>query len=750
MKHAILQSFFCLLLLIACKPTENAQNSQTAENAENNNASHICQPLPNDADSSALLENLVNPQAAWHFWRNAMIINLGSQEAVKYQQGLYNSTWQNGELISRELAQNDKVEWLAERWVAWNIGSTALLRFPLPARETKENERWLATIRLRPKINRQMDLRLNTHGTIASVPLNGSWETIKVIIDADKLKFGGENTINFMFTGSYFEGENRVAAKFDYFALTPYDENTRIRSNNDPALDPPVEELSLKTARILDQSKEAYSLVYGDEMHLYRILPANVELNLVLGPGAWLQREATFRVDILTDEGMLYPVYTHELKAGDCWQKLKLNLSQWANTAVRLRLSVGADEDSPIAWPSDRGVAYVADIKFKSLQNNDRLSQYCKKIRDKAKNIVIINIDGLRADRVHAPNQNRASAALQALASRGLRGTALGEGSGSLLSTVSLLYGVSARKHGVIDTKTHVRNSLHSLAELFQEAGWQTHFYSNNAFIDPKLGYAQGFRTVHDLLAEGLGSNTKAALELVLRAMQQTTMPSLYYVHLSQLRLPYSASDEQLKRFGVKNYQGPIDLQAMMNLAQLSNYQQNDALQLAAYYDSSLERLVNDVSEFIDKLEEDSLLLITGSHGVSLGEDSLLGYNNSLSPAELLIPYIFTMKSVNESYYIPEIVRIYDIYATLAQIMGFDCKDCDGVSVVETLSQDLKTLALSETHRASATGPYFYLLRDGDNDTLSQWSWENMKSIQDLRRTQPIAHRAMRDRMFSQ
>lgn len=747
MKYHLLQCFF-LALLCACTPQNTGPERTTSTENNNNKSPSICAPLPPQTPEPSLIESWQGKHSGWHFWRNGILIDLGSPEAVKYQQGLWNTTWQAGEFVSEEQAQKDKLAWLSQRWLAWNLGSSALLRFPLPPHDAKENEKWLLTLRLRPKVNTNVDVRLNSHGVVASLKFSGGWETLQTLIDADKLKFGGENTINFSFSGSYFEGEQRVAAKFDYFTLTPHDGVTPITANNDAALNPPVCDMQEAPARILDQSLSAYGLVYGDEMQLYRVLQPNTELRFFLGPGAWLQKPAKFLLELVTDEGMLYPVYEKELQPGGCWEAVSLDLSQWANVAVRLRLRVQSDIDSPLAWPCHRPIAYVAQLAVHTRQSNKTLQAYAEAVRQQAKNVVILNIDALRADRVLSPAQSRATAPLQALAAKGLRGVVLGEGSGSLLSTVSLLYGVSTNKHGVRDTKTHVRSSLQSLGELFEAGGWQTQFYTNNSFIAPKLGYAQGFRTVRDLQAEGLGTNTKSALDLVLRAMGEAKAPTLYYVHLAQMRLPYSASDEQLQRFGEKNYAGPINSQGMQNLAILNNYTTSDAKQLAAYYDASLERLVQAVMEFINNAAPNTLIVLTASHGISLGEDSLLGYNNSLSPAELLLPYIFTMKEVDGSYFIPELMRVYDIYATLAQIMGFSNTEQEGHSVIDASSLSGRGFAQSETHRATALGPYFYLLRDGDNDTLSRWSWEEMKSKNDLRDTHPIAHRAMRDRLF--
>ena len=714
-------------------------------------------------EDEILIYDLGISSERWHVWRHGFSIDTGRPMALKYMQGGWKSGWGKPDCFAADDTTAD--EWKRGRCQVWNEGTTAPLRFVLPAEASQPGKKWQLVVRLFPKINNRVDVRLNSLGLIQSVPLKGGWETIRVSIPNESFKWGGENTLNFAFLGSYFQDSVRVAAKFDYISLIPEETFAMLRNTV------PVPMARLDKARILRNERQAWGLVAGDEMSAYLFVPEKGHFRAELGPGEWLQTGLRFELKIITDDGSVTSLRDGYLKAGDCWRSLDLDLSAWAGKAVRVSFHVWQENAATQIANVSRETAYLANPRLVQLKSDRNLDEIKNIIRENTKSVVFIAVDGLRADRLLSPKMTRATSFLRSIAAEAMVGGTLATGAGAITNTVSLLYGLNADKHGIMATQTHVKQSFYGLGEFFSEIGYYTGYYSNNAFTSPKLGFAQGFSEQRFAADEELGAKTEKLLQLVTQKIKSHPEKGFYFVQLSELRMPWGGSEENRRAFSLAGYEGQITPESLQNPFILRNFTHADRQQLAAYYDAELFEVDAQLKDFVQNLEDGTLVVLTGTHGTALGDDSLIGYGNSLSPAELLVPTMFYLKGSNISHQIPNVTSSVDIYATLVDLFEKEPEAVEnaapegspkGQEAVETaaatpayakmsghslFAKTAATLpqAFSETHRAILNGNMFYLLRTGDNDTLNAWTWDSMTTQNDARATHAISHRAMRD-----
>jgi hypothetical protein len=129
-----------------------------------------------------------------------------------------------------------------------------------------------------------------------------------------------------------------------------------------------------------------------------------------------------------------------------------------------------------------------------------------------APNILLVSIDSLRADHVHAYGYGRETTPhIDALAAQGVRfETAVAPTSWTLPSHMTLFTALDPRDHGVINEDGRLGRDATLLPEVLRDAGYTTSAFVSGPFLDASYGYFQGFDHYDDYNA--LPSNWQLAL----------------------------------------------------------------------------------------------------------------------------------------------------------------------------------------------------------------------------------------------
>lgn len=696
------------------------------------------------------------------------VIDLGHASAAKHVQGRWRAPWLAAQWATEtEAAQ---VPALAGRQLVWNEGSGASVRFPLPD-DIDQVEDYVLLLRLRPKVNTRVEVRLNDEGTIGVVELKpNQWQTARLTIPAKKLRFGGENTVSLLFTNSYFEdglGQTRVAARFDWMRLVP---SSQVENYAERA---PRSDLAEPEARVLATKWRSLALAAPARLDAYQVIPEHARLRLFVAPASRTQTPTPVQISVKADGQEARVLWSQVLEPGAPWQPLEFDLSELGGMAARISFEAqsgpqGSTGDAAAVWLGEPALVIVrpaAELgRAPKLARTDGSDGEGPAVETPVpERVVVIAIDALRADRI-APQPGElhpATPNLSRLANEGVRLEAVAQGAGAIVPTVSLMTSSYAENHGVFDTVTHVRESFVTLGELFGNAGWETALLSTDPFVAGNRGYAQGFDRYRNLVEEQGPARTSRLIEEAVRLVKKESARSrMIYVQIGGLRLPHQPGSEALSRFFQGAYNGPVSVQTMMNPQTIPlPLSDSDRRYLNAVYDAELFEIDALISDLLTALTETgslerTLVVIVGVHGEPLGEDDALGYNNRPTHAELRVPLVFYWPAGLPAGRRPrQLAEQVDLVPTLAELSGLAVPEtAQGTSLRRVLYGERDNSASAafsvrqDTHRSATQGRYHYVLRTGDNDLFYDLTELAAGGVLADRTAElPIARRALRD-----
>jgi choline-sulfatase len=268
-------------------------------------------------------------------------------------------------------------------------------------------------------------------------------------------------------------------------------------------------------------------------------------------------------------------------------------------------------------------------------------------------NVLLITLDTFRADRISANTPN-----LQKLASESVRFTnADSPVPLTLPAHCSILSGVLPLHHGVRNNGANpFPADRDTLATVFAAAGYRTGAFVSSFVLDHRFGLQRGFDRYDDeiprdataeantLEAERRGDVT---VDRALAWLRETgARPYLAWVHLYDAHAPYAPPAPY-----PQTYDGEI-----------------------AFVDAQVGRLL----AVVDR--KNTVILVVGDHGESLGEHGELTHGLLVYEATLHVP-MFLAAPDAEGHEVKTPVSSIDIAPTLAQLAGLKLNRADGVAL---------------------------------------------------------------------
>ncbi len=287
------------------------------------------------------------------------------------------------------------------------------------------------------------------------------------------------------------------------------------------------------------------------------------------------------------------------------------------------------------------------------------------------KNLLLVSIDTLRADRAQPYGASVPTPHMQRLADEGVlfleaqSPVPLTQPAHSTLFT-----GNYPARHGVRDNSDFVlAERALTLAERFQQAGYQTHAVVAAAVLAKRTGLDQGFDGYDDeFSAQQMSGVTptveRVGAEVVERAnawiaRREARRPFFLFVHFYDPHLPYAAPGEWSARFAEDAYAGEV-----------------------AYADDCLGRLRAQLES--SGLLDSTAIVLVSDHGESLGEHGEATHGLFLYEAALRVPMILRLPSERfpKGLRIETPVCLVDITPTVSELFGLETGSCDGASLV--------------------------------------------------------------------
>ncbi len=311
------------------------------------------------------------------------------------------------------------------------------------------------------------------------------------------------------------------------------------------------------------------------------------------------------------------------------------------------------------------------------------------------RNVVVISIDTLRADRLGAFGYDLrdTSPRLDTLVGQGVRfDRAMAHRSLTWPSLASMLTGLYPSGHGVVQNGYELRDETPTLPKILQAAGYETGAFLSNMCRANHTGW-DAFKCT--------GSNDARLLPMSRRFLENRSpeKPFLLWVHYFGAHGPYSNGGDLAATQLDPGYEGPLGPkkwklnQAMISDAELT---EADVRHLDALYDGAIMGTDTHVGRLLDLLHEqglaeDTLFLFVADHGEELADHDKYFYHAcSVYQAGLNVPLAFTAPGVlPEGGAIPEAVEIADVLPTMLELLGLDVPSgLHGRSLVDYLDPE--------------------------------------------------------------
>jgi len=294
------------------------------------------------------------------------------------------------------------------------------------------------------------------------------------------------------------------------------------------------------------------------------------------------------------------------------------------------------------------------------------------------RNLVLVSIDTLRADRlgcygyskIRTPHMDR-FAAEGVLFENAVTVTPL-----TLPAHCSILTGRTPLRHRVFDNFGYrLEESENTLAELLGAKGFATGGFVGSFVLDSRWGMAQGFDTYYDRFdappekAATVEANQRPGDKVLAPALewirQQEKRPFFAFIHFFDPHAPYTPPEPYRGLYGSSGEQGLYDGEV-------------------AFVDSLMGELVSALKA--QGIYEETLLLVVGDHGESLGEHGEASHGYFIYDATVRVPLLIRGPQVPAGARVKAQVRTIDIVPTVLDLLGVrGPAQVEGMSVVSLI-----------------------------------------------------------------
>jgi len=343
-------------------------------------------------------------------------------------------------------------------------------------------------------------------------------------------------------------------------------------------------------------------------------------------------------------------------------------------------------------------------------------------------NVILISIDTLRPDRMgvygHRPMGLSTTPFLDTLAARSTVFTnATSTSSWTLPAHWALLTGVPDQVHGVVNDRIPLPEGLLTLAEILEGEGYITGGFFSGPYLDPAFGFARGFDVYESCIGadERRGTGRPPGAEDARRGAPRTRFrtnevvtsrrvsdrglefirksrgePFFLFLHYFDVHNDFLPPPPFDTRFGPP-YAGWVNGRGVTSDPRYrADMASEDLDRLLALYDGeigwvdrNLELLFDQIDRIDRAILENTVVIVTSDHGEEFFEKGRVGHRKHLYQCVVQIPLIVSCPGrVAAGRTVEDLVRIYDIVPTIADLAGIPCPGAvQGESLLDLLNR---------------------------------------------------------------
>ena len=304
-----------------------------------------------------------------------------------------------------------------------------------------------------------------------------------------------------------------------------------------------------------------------------------------------------------------------------------------------------------------------------------------------APNVLLVSIDSLRADHVHAYGYDRpTSPNIDRLATDGARfATTISPSSWTLPTHVTLLTSLPPEVHGVVNARTRLSDEAWTLAEVFQSHGYATAGFVSGPNLRGFYGYRQGFDVYDDKslgrLKDLRGDSSPTLVGLATDWLDGwnragRVQPFFLFAHLWDVHYDYSPPPPYDSMFD-PGYDRSFDFSHFeRNKGIRADMDPRDLRHLIALYDGEIRYTDDHLGRLLAKLDElgvadDTIVVVTADHGDEFFEHGQKGHSKTLFDEIVRVPFVLRYpRRVPPGRVIGPQVRLMDVGPTILGLAG--------------------------------------------------------------------------------
>ncbi|MCX7974802.1 MAG: sulfatase-like hydrolase/transferase [Candidatus Aminicenantes bacterium] len=282
-------------------------------------------------------------------------------------------------------------------------------------------------------------------------------------------------------------------------------------------------------------------------------------------------------------------------------------------------------------------------------------------------NLLLVSIDTIRPDRISCyETRYLRTPNIERLAIRGLIfDRAFAHTPLTLPSHVNMLTGLTPPFHGVHDNaRFRLKDDILTLAEYLKIQGYTTGAFIGAFPLDSRFGLNQGFDVYDDHYSTKARQEffyierpAESVINASLDWLKNQRNPWFAFIHLWDPHQPYNPPEPFKSQFSQDLYSGEV-----------------------AYVDNQIGRLISYLEE--QRLLEQTIIIITGDHGESLGEHGESTHGYFAYNSTLWVPLIIIGPSIKPGR-ISDYVFHIDLFPTISELInGSKLKNCQGISLL--------------------------------------------------------------------
>lgn len=275
---------------------------------------------------------------------------------------------------------------------------------------------------------------------------------------------------------------------------------------------------------------------------------------------------------------------------------------------------------------------------------------------ERAKNVLLISVDTLRPDRLSCYSTEHCQTAnIDALASKGVVfERAFAHTPTTLASHVSIMLGTTPLHHGIHENANFVvAEDYITLAEYLKSKGYSTGAFIGAFPLDSRFGLSQGFDVYDEAYPSKAASafvyperNARQVIRSALDWLEKQNTGWFAFVHIWDPHAPYSPPEPFRNIFKNDPYSGEV-----------------------AYVNSEMRKLFDGLAS--KDMLDDTLVVLTGDHGESLGEHGETTHGYFAYNSTIWVPLIMEGPGIDAAR-IDEYVSHVDIFPTVCDFLGIE------------------------------------------------------------------------------